>query len=77
MSLSQSTIILRPFFRDHPGEPMPAKSFFWTLWCYGGQQQADTPTIRVGVTPSGLIINSYPSIPHFYTRCPSCHNSPN
>ena len=30
------TSILRPFFRDYPGEPVPEEiSFFWTLWCKG------------------------------------------
>jgi len=25
------TTVLRPFFRDHPGEPVPEENF-WTLW---------------------------------------------
>jgi len=29
-----TTTILRPFFRDHPGEPVPQENF-WTLWCKG------------------------------------------
>ena len=28
------TTVLRPFFRDHPGEPVPEENF-WTLWCKG------------------------------------------
>jgi len=28
------TTILWPFFRDHPGEPVPEVNF-WTLWCKG------------------------------------------
>jgi len=28
-----TTTVLRPFFRDHPSEPMPEERFFWTLWC--------------------------------------------
>jgi len=28
-----TTTILRLFFRDHPGEPVPEENFFWTLWC--------------------------------------------
>jgi len=47
------TTILRPFFRDHPGEPMPEENF-WTLWCKGRLTEADTLTIRLGATPSGL-----------------------
>jgi len=26
-----TTIVLWPFFRDHPGEPVPEENF-WTLW---------------------------------------------
>jgi len=39
------TTVLRPFFRDHPGEPVPQENF-WTLWCKGRLTEADTPTIR-------------------------------
>jgi len=28
----KTTTVLWPFFRDHPGEPVPEESFFWTLW---------------------------------------------
>jgi len=42
-----------------------------------GRITRDTPTIRVGATPPELISNPPPSIPHFYTRCPSCRNPPN
>jgi len=27
---------------------------FWTLWCKGRLTEADTQTIRLGATPSGL-----------------------
>ena len=27
---------------------------FWTLWCKGRPTEADTPTVRLGATPSGL-----------------------
>jgi len=40
-------------FRDHPNEPVSEEKF-WTLWCKGGLTEADTPTIRLGMTPSGL-----------------------
>jgi len=40
-------------FRDHPGEPVPEENF-WTLWCNGRSTEADTPTIRLVATPSGL-----------------------
>jgi len=29
-----NTTVLRPFFRDHLGEPVPEENF-WTLWCKG------------------------------------------
>jgi len=46
------TTDLQPFFlQDHPGEPVPEENF-WTLWCNG--READTLTIRLGATPSGL-----------------------
>ena len=45
--------VLRPFFRDHPGEPLPEENF-WTLWRKGRLTEADTQTIRLGGTPSGL-----------------------
>jgi len=49
-----TTTVLRPFFRDHPGEPVPEENF-WTLWCKGRLTDADTLTIRLGATTqSGL-----------------------
>ena len=48
-----TTTILWHFFRDYPGEPVPEENF-WTLWCKGRLTQADTLTIRLGTTPSGL-----------------------
>jgi len=48
-----TTTILRQFFRDHPGEPVPEENF-WTLWCKERLTEADTLTIRLGTTPSGL-----------------------
>jgi len=48
-----TTTVLWPFFRDHPVEPVPEENF-WTLWCKGRLTEADTPTIRLGATPSRL-----------------------
>jgi len=48
-----TTTVLRPFFWDHPGEPVPEENF-WTLWCKGRLTEADTPTIGLGTSPSGL-----------------------
>jgi len=30
---THTTTVLRPFFRNHPRQPVPEESFFWTLWC--------------------------------------------
>jgi len=49
-----TTTVLRPFFRDNPGETVP-KENFRSLWCKGRLTEADTPTTRLGATPSGLI----------------------
>jgi len=40
-------------FQDHPGEPVPEENFE-TLWCKGRLTEADTPSIRLGATTSGL-----------------------
>jgi len=48
-----TTTVLRPVIRDHPGEPVPEGNF-WTIWCKGRLTEADTPTTRLGTTPSGL-----------------------
>ena len=40
-------------FRDHPDEPVPEENF-WTLWCKGRLTEADTSTVGLGATPSGL-----------------------
>ena len=58
------TTVLRPFFRNHPGELVPEDNF-WTLWCKGWLTEADTPTIRMGTTPSGL--SSAHHHPPFFT----------
>jgi len=48
------------FSWDHPGEPVPEENF-WTLQCKGRLTEADTPTIWLDATPSGLS-----SAPFFY-----------
>jgi len=60
-----TTTILRPFFRDHPGEPVSEENF-WTLWCKGRLTEADTPTIQMGTTPSGLRSAHLRHPPFFY-----------
>ena len=59
-----TTTVLRPFFRDHPGEPVP-EEYFWTSWYKERLPEADTPTIRLGATPSGL--TSHLHHPPFFT----------
>jgi len=41
-----TTTVLRPFFRDHLGEPVPEENF-WALWCKGRLTEANTPTVRL------------------------------
>jgi len=38
---NHTTTVLRPFFWDHPGEPVPEENF-WTLWCKGRLTEAHT-----------------------------------
>jgi len=58
-------------FPGPPGEPVREENF-WTLWCKGRLTEADTPTIRMGATPSGLS-SAHLHHPHFLqARCPSC-----
>ena len=70
-----TTTVLRPFFRDYPGELVPEENF-WTLWCKGRLTEADTLTIQLGTTPSGLTSAHihYPPI-FLQVRCPSCHQT--
>jgi len=44
-----TTTVLRPFFWDQPGKPVPEENF-WTLWCTGRLTEADTQTIWLGAT---------------------------
>ena len=60
-----TTTVLWPFFRDHTGEPVPEENF-GTLWCKGRLTEADTLTIRLGATPSGLISVHLHHPPYFY-----------
>ena len=38
--ITTTTTVLRPFFRDHPDEPVPEENF-WTLWCKERSTEAD------------------------------------
>ena len=63
------TTVLRPFFRDHPGEPVPEENF-WTLWCKGRLTETDKLTIRLGATPFGLTSAHlhHPPITYIYVQ---------
>jgi len=68
-----TTTVLRPYFRNHPGEPVPEENF-WTLWCKGRFTEVDILTIRLGSTPFGLTSAHLHHPPILLqTRCPSCH----
>jgi len=53
-------------FRDHPGELVPEDNFC-TLWCKGRLTEADTLTIQLGATPSGLTSVHLHHPPYFFT----------
>ena len=55
------------FFWDHPGEPVPEQNY-WTLWCKGRLTEAETPTIRLGATSSGLTSALLHHPPIFFYR---------
>jgi len=63
--LYTTTTVLQPFFRHHPGESVPEENF-WTLWCKGRLTEADTRTIRLSATPSGLTSAHFHHPPIFY-----------
>jgi len=47
---------------------------FWTLWCRGRLTEADTPTIQLGATPSGVTSAHLLHPPYLLQAgCPSCH----
>jgi len=60
-----TTILLRPFFWDHLGQPVPEENF-WTLWYKGRLTEANTSTIWLDATPSGLTSAHLHHLPFFY-----------
>jgi len=58
-------ISFMPFSQHHLGEPVPEENLL-TLWCKGRLTEADTPTIRLGATPSGLTTAHLHHPPFFY-----------
>jgi len=69
ITTTTTTTVLQPFFQDHPGEPAPEKNF-WTLWCKGILTEADTLTIQMGATPSGLTSAHLHRPPHMALKKP-------
>jgi len=69
-----TTAVLRPFFRDHPGEPVPEENL-WILWCKGKltgrhtNHPAGCHSIRTNQCPPP------PSPPYFTDRIPSCRST--
>jgi len=61
-----TTTILQPFFREHPGEPVPEKNF-WTLWCKGRLTEADR-TMNVRTITQQVILQCY----DFWTNVHQC-----
>ena len=64
-SCHDTTTILWPFLRDHPGETLPEENF-WTLWCKGRLTEADTdhPARRHSILTNQC---PPPTIPPFFT----------
>ena len=63
-----TTTVLRPFFWDNPGEPVPKRKLldFMVHGKTNSLTEADTPTIRMGATPSELAVHTS-TIPSFFT----------
>jgi len=51
--MNTTATVLWPFSGTTPHELVPEENF-WTLWCKRRLTEADTPTIRLGATLSGL-----------------------
>jgi len=69
LEILHTTTISWPFFRNHPGVPVPEENL-WTLWCKEKLTEADTPTIPLGATPSGLTSAQFHHPPFFTGRIP-------
>jgi len=71
-----SHVPLQPFYGPFSGTTRLSqcqKRNFWTLWCKGRLTEADTLTIRLGATPSGLSCAHLHHAPYFLQAgCPSC-----
>ena len=70
--VSTTTTVLRPFFRDHPLEPVPEENF-WTLWRKGRLTEAKINRGKHTDHPAGcysIRTNQCPPppSPHFFYR---------
>jgi len=59
------TTVLQPVFWYNLGETEPEENF-WTLWCKGRLTDAETPTIQLSTTASGLTSAHLHHPPFFY-----------
>jgi len=64
--ITTTTTVLRPFFRDYPGEPVPEEKHL-DFMAQGKITEADTPTIQLGATPSGITGDNLHYPPIFYS----------
>ena len=64
-------------FLGLPGSADARRNLLLDFMVQGEISEADTPTVWLGATPSGLISDPPPSFLYFHTRCPSCCNPPN
>jgi len=74
-----TTVLPEPFYGPFSGTTRVSwcqKRNFWTLWCKGRLIEANTPTIRLGATPSRLTSVQCPPSPSspcfLQAGCPSC-----
>jgi len=72
------TTVLRLFFQDHPGEPVPEEIFFWTFMVQGKITEADTihlaerHPIRTNQRPTSIIPSFLHRMPFLlYAGCSS------
>jgi len=70
--------VSQPFYGPFSGTTWVSRCQKRTSGLYGAREdltEADTPTIRMGATPSGLVTSAQLHHPPYFSqaRCPSCH----
>jgi len=63
VTTTTTTTILRPFFQDHPGEPVPDENL-WSLWCKGRLTETHRPSGWAQLHPDYAVPTS--TIPLFF-----------